>query len=73
MKSFILAFAILIIAILINGCLFIDDHCHYETKCSYITQCETICDYYGNGCVQVNCHEVSNGCWDEYVCYDRLD
>ena len=39
----------------LSGCVFIDDDCHYETRCSYV------CDIYGHNC-------VADYCWDERIC-----
>ena len=56
-------YIITLFAIILTGCVFIDNDCHYETKC------QTWCDYYScdnyGYCIDKECWDE---CWDEYVC-----
>lgn len=70
MKHITLVCSLALLSILLTGCVFIDDNCHYETRCSYITRCETVCDSWGYNCTPSDCYEVVDRCWDEYVCHD---
>ena len=73
MKHIILSCILILFAMMLTGCVFIDDNCHYETRCSYITKCETVCDAWGYNCMPSDCYEVVDRCWDEYVCHDDYD
>ena len=61
---------LLLVSVILTGCVFIDDNCHYETKCSYVTHCETVCDSWGYNCAPSNCYDTVDHCWDEYICSD---
>lgn len=55
MKSLI--FLIVLFVTLLQGCIFVDDDCYYETRCEYL------CDRYGHNCFE-------DYCWDELICRD---
>jgi hypothetical protein len=57
MKHILLFILFLMCSSLLSSCIYIDDDCHYETRCNYI------CDAYGYNC-------VADRCWEEWVCYD---
>jgi hypothetical protein len=70
MKKIPVLILLSIISILLTSCVFIDDNCYYETRCSYVVYCGSICDEFGYNCVQTDCYETVDYCWDEYICRD---
>jgi hypothetical protein len=72
MKYIVILISFLICSF-IAGCVFVDDDCHYETKCTYTDHCSYVCDQYGYNCYADECHQTVDRCWDEYVCRDDYD